>query len=119
MILPDIDLRAATFIADYLREAAASVDHRLSAPIYCSIGVAQWDPSSETSRDFLDRLGMVLALAKESDGSGAKAAATTEMSHRPAPEHPEQIDPSRWGVPRAFFVVGPRAPETVVTDSVS
>ena len=61
MILPDTDLRAATFIADYLREAAVAVDHRLSAPISCSIGVAQWDPSSETSRDFLDRLEMVLA----------------------------------------------------------
>ena len=119
MILPDTDLRAATFIADYLREAAASADDRLSAPMSCSVGVAQWDPSSETSRDFLDRLEKTLAVTKESDGTVAEVAATTQRAHRPAPEHPEQIDPSRWGVPRTFFVVGPEAPDTVVTDSVS
>ena len=119
MILTDTDLRAATFIADYLREAAASVEDPLSAPISCSIGVAQWDPSSETGPDFLDRLEMALGSSKESDGNGAEAAATTERSHNPAPEHPERIDPSSWGVPRAFFVVEPRAPEPIVTDSVS
>ncbi len=119
LLLPDTDMRAATFIADHLREAAASAEERLSAPIACRIGVAQWDPSSETTRDFLDRLEMTFVSAEESDGNVAEVADSDETSHRPTPEHPEQIDPSVWGMPRTFFVVPPQPSETEATDSVS
>ncbi len=119
LLLPDTDMRAATFIADHLREAAASSEARLSAPISCSIGVAQWDSSSETTRDFLDRLEMTFVSAKDGDGNVGGVANSNETSHRPTSEHPEQIDPSRWGMPRTFFVVPPLPPETDATDSVS
>ena len=72
LILPDTELRAATLIADHLREMLADQSFTDGSgedfQITCTIGVAQWNRSRETTREFPERLERTLASQISPEG---------------------------------------------------
>ena len=125
LILPDTELRAATLIADHLREMLADQTFTDGSgedfQITCTIGVAQWNRSRETTREFPERLERALVTASEVGCDTLEAApyrrAASDIPDAPFDQSPS--DPSKWGVPRTFFVVPESVETPAQTESVS
>jgi diguanylate cyclase len=125
VIMPDTELRAATLIADHLRERIGyktfAGESGREFQVTCSVGLAQWNRPTETPREFPERLERALDTAREIGGNTLDAAPYRSAS----PELPSlsfedgQPDPSKWGIPRTFFVVPEHIDQQVLIDSVS
>ncbi len=125
MVLPDTELREATLIADHLRETIASQtfdgESGENFKITCSVGVAQWNQSKETTREFPERLERALDFATHLGGDALEAAPYRSAKLDPSASSFDAgpIDPSKWGIPRTFFVVPEPVENPIPTESIS